>query len=399
MIRYEQGNLFDVPADIRINTVNCVGVMGAGVALAFKNRYPDMFKEYAKACKDGLVQPGEPHVWEKNDFYDTVTVVNLPTKKHWRQPSTYEYIEKGLTWLHNFVARRGKARVIIPALGCGHGGLDWERVKPMIEQSLCDLEAEIIIFGPSSSRAAGEKTDQEKLLSKLDDLGIARLRPGDPGYPQCLAGRSDATIYVKGDTQKLSQPSVAFLPSIKPEDREKSAVLACVQEIANPGVTLLFGYSPYADRPLIRAALEQGANIVICLVEGLLEFKIRRDLNDVWDDLRVTVISAAKPTQRWFSGGVGKATHTKLALARVAVISDPSPDWLRSVVRHRAAPADLDLFCLNYGRREPSLDQLFKQLNAKPLSRSRETKKPKMDDILAAIAHGKIPNRIASLNN
>ena len=389
MIRYEQGDIFDTPADIRVNTVNCVGVMGAGVALAFKNRYPDMFRDYVHACKDGLVRPGKPHLWEKGDLYEPVTVVNLPTKDHWRQPSTYEYVEKGLMWLHDFVAQRGNVRVTVPALGCGHGGLDWEKVKPMMETSLCDLAAEIIIFGPSTSRAAGEKVNQEA-LDKLEDLGIARLRPGDPGYPQCLAGRSDATIYVKGDTQDLNQPIVAFLPSIKPENREKGAVLDCVQGIASPGVTVLFGYSAHADRPLIRAALEQGANVVICLVEGILEFKVRRDLQDVWDDLRVTIISAAQPTQRWFKGGVGKATSVKLAMSKAAVISDPYPSWLRSVLRHRVDIADLNLFCLDYGERDPSLDQLLKQASAKTLGRNRKTGKPKVAEILTIIGHERI---------
>ena len=86
MIDFTTGNIFDVPADVRINTVNCVGVMGAGVALAFKIKYPEMFRGYKRECKKGTVRPGSLHVWRS--LYSEY-IVNLPTKRHWREPSRY----------------------------------------------------------------------------------------------------------------------------------------------------------------------------------------------------------------------------------------------------------------------------------------------------------------------
>ncbi|BBO66307.1 hypothetical protein DSCA_02370 [Desulfosarcina alkanivorans] len=385
MIRYAQGDIFDTPADIRINTVNCVGVMGAGVALAFKNRYPEMFKKYAKACKAGEVRPGKPHVWEKSEFDEVVTVVNLPTKDHWRQPSEYEYVEKGLRWLREFVEKHGEVRVALPALGCGHGGLDWLRVQKMIEAALGDLAAEIIVFEPSSSHAAGERLD-ESTLARLKELGIKRLQSGDPGYPETLRGRSGATVYLRGDVEALSGPMVAVIPSIKPSEREIQGVVACVKELTNPGVRILTGYSAKADRPVIRTALEQGAHVIICLVEGILLFNIRRDLQDVWDEDRVTVLSAAKPQQKWYPGGVGKATAIKLSLADAALISDPSPKWLSGFARNRTAGICGRIFYLNYGDMQEDIKISLRELHAKPLSRSRKSGKPNVAEVLAALA-------------
>jgi O-acetyl-ADP-ribose deacetylase (regulator of RNase III) len=158
MLKFIQGNIFEAPADIRVNTVNCVGVMGAGIALAFKTRFPEMSKEYKRACDAGEVKPGKLHVW-KSVAGDCV--VNFPTKRHWRDKSRYEDIEAGLIALRDYLKDKGRVRVTLPALGCGHGGLDWSKVSLMIHEQLKDLEAEIIVFEPGDSRAAGERAHQE----------------------------------------------------------------------------------------------------------------------------------------------------------------------------------------------------------------------------------------------
>ncbi len=143
MIKFTSGDMFETNADIRINTVNCVGVMGAGVALAFKNKYPEMFKDYQKDCKKDKVQPGKMHIW-KNLTGDWI--INFPTKTHWRKSSRYEDIETGLVALRKYLIDKGPVSVTLPALGCGHGGLDWNRVKGMIEEYLGDLDAKMQII-------------------------------------------------------------------------------------------------------------------------------------------------------------------------------------------------------------------------------------------------------------
>ena len=149
-LRFTTGNMFDVPADIRINTVNCVGVMGAGVALAFKRLHPLMFAEYQRKCTAGLIRPGQLHIWQSPDGE---RIVNFPTKRHWRDDSRYEDIEAGLIALKAFLADQGRIHATLPALGCGHGRLNWKVVAAMIRKHLQGLEAQITVFQPADSRA------------------------------------------------------------------------------------------------------------------------------------------------------------------------------------------------------------------------------------------------------
>jgi O-acetyl-ADP-ribose deacetylase (regulator of RNase III) len=152
-LQLASGNMFDLPADIRINTVNCVGVMGAGVALAFKRLYPLMFAEYQRKCSAGLIRPGQLHVWQAPNGE---RVINFPTKRHWRDNSRYEDIEAGLIALRTFLADQGAVRVTLPALGCGHGRLNWSIVSAMITKHLHGLDAQITVFQPADSRNAAK---------------------------------------------------------------------------------------------------------------------------------------------------------------------------------------------------------------------------------------------------
>lgn len=149
MIHYASGNCFDRAADVRVNTVNCVGVMGKGIALEFKKRYPAMFADYARACRRGEVAPGRLHTYRVAVNY---LIVNFPTKRHWRDPSRYEDIDAGLDALRDLLAPLGRVHVTLPALGCGNGGLDWNRVSQMIGFDLGALEAEIFVYQPQDSR-------------------------------------------------------------------------------------------------------------------------------------------------------------------------------------------------------------------------------------------------------
>lgn len=153
MINFTKGTLSDLlnyDADIKINTVNCVGVMGAGVALAFKQKHPSMFKAYVSVCRNKDIEPGKPFVWDESDFEKRCTIINLPTKVHWRNPSTYEYIELNLIWLRDYLSEQpAGTTVALPALGCTHGGLDWVKVKSQINKHLSDLPVNITVFDPT----------------------------------------------------------------------------------------------------------------------------------------------------------------------------------------------------------------------------------------------------------
>ena len=139
------GNIFDSKCSTLVNTVNCVGVMGKGIALEFKNRYPYMFGEYQMLCKEGKVKPGKPYLYR--DLAGT-SIINFPTKDNWRSPSKFSYITEGLKWFRQSYQELGITSVAFPPLGCGNGGLSWDDVGPKMYQELKDLPIEIEIYAP-----------------------------------------------------------------------------------------------------------------------------------------------------------------------------------------------------------------------------------------------------------
>lgn len=157
MISTEDGNLLDSPVEALVNTVNTVGVMGKGIALQFKRAYPAMFKEYASAAKDGSLDIGRMHVWHTGQLDGPKVIINFPTKRHWRSDSKLSDIEAGLDDLVDVIRREHIGSIAIPPLGCGHGGLDWADVEPMIRAKLDVLEdVDIRIYPPSSTPSAAE---------------------------------------------------------------------------------------------------------------------------------------------------------------------------------------------------------------------------------------------------
>jgi O-acetyl-ADP-ribose deacetylase (regulator of RNase III) len=159
-IIYKSGDIFAEPAEAIVNTVNCVGVMGKGIALEFKKRWPENYKAYKKKCDQKLLMTGKVFVFENSDFFgkdDHRFLINFPTKKHWRSKSELSYVEDGLDDLITQIKKMGIKSVAIPPLGCGNGGLDWEDVKILIEAKLQELkDVEVIVFPPASGSSAKE---------------------------------------------------------------------------------------------------------------------------------------------------------------------------------------------------------------------------------------------------
>lgn len=139
------GNMFESSAQTLVNTVNCVGVMGKGIALDFKNKYPAMFKEYTQLCSQNKVKPGVPYYY--SDLLGC-SVINFPTKDHWRSPSKLSYIKDGLDWFRNNYQQLGITSIAFPPLGCGNGGLPWSIVGPLMYKMLADLPIYIEIYAP-----------------------------------------------------------------------------------------------------------------------------------------------------------------------------------------------------------------------------------------------------------
>lgn len=154
MIEFTKGNLLASSDGVLVNTVNTVGVMGKGIALQFKDEFPHNYEVYVEACKKGELYPGILlTVKDWSPRYGEKTIVNFPTKVHWRNPSKYEYIQRGLVALRKFIIDNKVENISIPPLGCGNGGLDWSRVKPMIMESLSELDTVIHLYEPSADVA------------------------------------------------------------------------------------------------------------------------------------------------------------------------------------------------------------------------------------------------------
>ena len=144
-IRYVSGNLFDSTADCLVNAVNTVGVMGGGIALEFKRRYPSMFQAYKKECDQSTLKVGTLMFYKPVESPHSICL--FPTKEHWQNPSTTEYIEAGLRAFVKFHKQWNIKSIAFPKLGCGLGGLNWEyEVQPLMEKYLRGLDLEIEIY-------------------------------------------------------------------------------------------------------------------------------------------------------------------------------------------------------------------------------------------------------------
>ena len=149
-----------------VNTVNCVGVMGRGIALQFKRSFPDNFKAYRAACEHSRVRPGAMFVFETGNLVNPRYIINFPTKRHWRAPSRMSDIDSGLLALAAEIRRRRIRSIAIPPLGCGCGGLRWDEVRPRIESALADIP----------------------------DLRVTLLAPPPPAAPRALTPALDSSL-------------------------------------------------------------------------------------------------------------------------------------------------------------------------------------------------------------
>ena len=169
MIELTEGNILTADAEALVNTVNCVGYMGRGIALQFKQAFPENFRAYERACRDGEVQPGRMHIFRTGMITNPKYIINFPTKKHWRGKSRYEYIRSGLDALVAEVQRLGIYSIAVPPLGCGLGGLEWGRVRSMIAKALGGLpDVQVRVFEPHGApeaKAMPVRTEKPRMTS------------------------------------------------------------------------------------------------------------------------------------------------------------------------------------------------------------------------------------------
>ena len=193
MIEYKNGDILKEEADAIVNTVNCVGVMGRGIALQFKNAFPANYKAYEAACKNKTVMPGSMFVYATGTLTAPRFIINFPTKRHWRGKSSLKDIEAGLDDLARVIQEKGITSIAIPPLGCGLGGLDWPTVRAAIEQRLSGLaDVHVILFEPNGA-------------PKSEDMAHA------PKAPNMTPGRAALIALMERYLRGLLDPFVTLL--------------------------------------------------------------------------------------------------------------------------------------------------------------------------------------------
>ena len=376
MIKFVKGNFFGYEADIMVNTVNCVGIMGAGAALQFKNKFPDMFEDYARACSRNEVTIGRGHIWEQDDMFKSLTIINFPTKKHWRNPSEYLYIEKGLEWLYRILIKFPASSVVtLPALGCGHGGLDWGIVKNLISDYLKNLDCTILVFEPSSSTQVKETAE---VLNLLDKKGIKRFVPSDTLYPAKIKGKSSKELFLKGNAQLLTKSNLSIIVTSNPEEREKKALLSFIDELPNIDLIFLLGFSNSYETDIVKVILEKGYKTILVLPYGILNLKVRKDLKKLMKPDNVLFTSIAEPTKPWKSYESINAFKFRLKISDLTLINSLHFDKLKKFEKDLKS-IEYNKFYLSYWNEQVDF---FAKISAQKIGIDPQTKKVNTSKIL-----------------
>jgi len=380
MIKFVQGDFFDYDADIRVNTVNCVGVMGAGVALAFKEKYPDMFREYVSLCKKEAVQPGKPHVWESGDLFSkSLTIINLPTKKHWRNKSEYEYIDKGLEWLREFLKNKEGKTLTLPALGCGHGGLDWNIVKNKIMGYLGNSPAEILVFEPNASKAIKKDTFYNNNLElDLKNNNINIMHSTDDKYPILLKIFTEKTLFYKGNISNLSQKTITLISSTKPDDKEKKIIEEFLYYIEKLNLSLIIGSSAY-DKQMIKSINNQ--SICMFLPSGIDLFCKKNINREICDNENNLLLSLGNPKIEFDRKEYITSVFARIFLSDITLFTTPKLDWIKKH-KNKFQKYNGAKFFINYKDIPNEIKHELYQLSIKEINRDALTLKPKFDIVI-----------------
>ncbi|ASG19773.1 type II toxin-antitoxin system antitoxin DNA ADP-ribosyl glycohydrolase DarG [Nitrospirillum viridazoti] len=209
MIRYTQGNLLAADTQALVNTVNTVGVSGKGIALMFKESYPENFRAYEAVSKAGQLAPGGLFITEREDMLGPRFIVNFATKKHWRHPSKLEWIEHGLTILREEIKARGIRSIAIPPLGAGNGGLEWNNVKPLIVKALADLDCEVVVYEPTQTYQNVVKRNGVEKLTPARALMAEMIRRYEVlGFDCSILEAQKLAWFLSGAIQRLSLPNL-----------------------------------------------------------------------------------------------------------------------------------------------------------------------------------------------
>ncbi|TCZ63984.1 type II toxin-antitoxin system antitoxin DNA ADP-ribosyl glycohydrolase DarG [Roseicella aquatilis] len=323
MITSKTGDLLAEPAEALVNTVNCVGIMGRGVALQFKNAFPENFRAYKAACDRGDVQPGQMFVFELGQLMRPRWIINFPTKRHWRGNSRIEDIESGLVALATEIRERGIRSIAIPPLGSGLGGLEWRDVKPRIVEALRGInDLEVVLFEPAGA--------------PVDGRGMASSK-----VPPMTAGRAALVGLMHRYLGGLMDPFVTLL--------EVHKLMYFMQEAGQP-LRLRYAKAPYGP-------FAENLGNVLAQVEGHLVAGYR-DGGDAPDKQLTLVPGAVDDAMTFLEGEEATRAHFDRVAALVQGFETPFGLELLSTVHWvakdapDATPADIVVRMHGWGERK-----------------------------------------------
>jgi O-acetyl-ADP-ribose deacetylase (regulator of RNase III) len=391
MLEFVHGDMFDTPVDIRVNTVNCVGVMGTGVALAFKKRYPEMFRDYQHDCKEGRVKPGAMHVWRSLGDW----IINFPTKRDWREPSRYEDIDSGLDDLRRYLDKVGRVRIALPALGCGNGGLDWQRVSGMIRDKLEGIDAHVLVFAPAASHLAATAAPTVNERAAAEQLGFTVFEPRTVS-----AGDAPAPIYASRSLNGLSGSWIALLPSRAPGERELQALRSIAAELGrrDSDSTVALVHGSRASEEVADIFATQGIATVLLLPFGVLTRKTIAKLAISEHAVPLTLASLAPAAAKWSRPLFAQTMELLRANAAAVLLSDPEPDWLGNNVVAKWGRVPISY--IRYEAMLPVVREALTSIDAKAIGRRGEDGAPNLDHLLGELRHSRKPDdggqRVAS---
>jgi O-acetyl-ADP-ribose deacetylase (regulator of RNase III) len=358
MLDFVEGDFFDFDADIRVNTVNCVGVMGAGVALAFKNRYPDMFHHYVEQCKEKKVKPGKPFVWLNRDIISKeVEIINFPTKDDWRNPSEYSYVENGLIWLSEYLQDRKGKTVTLPALGCGHGGLEWDKVKTLIEKHLKNTQANVLVFEPSSSKAHS-KNNNDILInySVLNVAGINVIDASDTIYPSSLRRYTNKILYAYSSSFNFSNYDISLICSSKPAEQERLLIDRILNICGIYGMSVLMGGAAY-EKKLAFEHAQKGVKVACFLPAGIYESAIK--LKDVKSEKPI-LLSIGNPYASFDKKEYMPAVLSRIYLAKNNIFTTNRLSWLSKYEKKIKKDGIQSYFYFHSGLKDEDIEAALK---------------------------------------
>lgn len=324
-ISFVDRDMFSIPADVLVNTVNCVGVMGAGVAATFKHKYPEMYKDYVGRCRRRELKPGSPYLWQYTSMFDDgkqELIINFPTKDNWRDPSEYKYIEDGLVRMRSILTNMVNRTVVMPALGCGHGGLDWARVQLMIINALQGLPTNVIVTIPKNSQISNSLTEKEKTFMANKSIGM--LSPSDSDYPSALKGRSSAVLYYRGDINWVNDAhATTILNSNVAEQPEMDVVRRLLDGYKNQEKIVVLRVRSMSDMDVLKECLMHKIKVIMLIPTGIMHMKLRPDVKELWDDKLILLISTQSPDKEYHQGAAAQIMRLQILIGNKLIVTMP----------------------------------------------------------------------------